>query len=801
MSVSDPAVERILSRLQKPGPCGDGWRACCPAHDDRNPSLSIRIGDRGLILLKCHANKGCSIERILAALEMTPTDLRLDRSAIAKSQNSRTQAGSTLAPFRNSPRPPKRWEDIESAATAIGRRLKARPSTHWLYHDISGDVIAAVLRFDRDDGSKAYRPLRRVAVGLASVLTQWELGDPPGLWPLYNLPAVLVASRIYLVEGEKAADALCSVGLVATTSAHGADAPHKTDWQFLAGKEVVCWPDNDAPGEAYLANCLRLLATLDPRPTAFELRLVGKPEKYDAFNWVADHGDTADLLSVRVEIETMVESVKPLDLDSVSQSKPLPVGGANHEKPKSNSTALVQLVENCATELFHDPVGDTYATIPVGSHRETHRIRSKPFKHWLAHQSFLANQQVAAGQSLSDAVSVLEGLAQFEGAEYPTFVRVAKVQERIYLDLCDQEWQAVEIDSSGWRVISNPPVRFRRAKGMASLRMPARGGSLSNLRRILKIDQTQWPLVIAWLVAAICPTGPFPILFLHGEQGSGKSNAARMLRSLIDPNTAPLRSAPRDPRDLMISANNGWIICFDNLSSISTSLSDSFCRLSTGGGLSTRTLFENDEETIFDATRPILLTGIDDLAWRSDLLERALIVRLLSIPSDRRRTEADLVQEFERARSELLGAILDAVVTALRNLPSTKLPHPPRMADFATWITAAEPALGLEPGEFLAAYTGNQIATNSLAIEASPVAQSIIELANRGNWRGTPADLLATLETGAKEQAPRQRSWPQNPRGLSCILRRLTPNFRSIGIDIQFGQSGQSRFVDIRRAQ
>ena len=111
-------------------------------------------------------------------------------------------------------------------------------------------------------------------------------------------------------------------------------------------------------------------------------------------------------------------------------------------------------------------------------------------------------------------------------------------------------------------------------------------------------------LLAAWLVAAFRPHGPYPILVLHGEQGSAKSTTARVLRALLDPNTAPLRGEPRDLRDVMIAASNGWIISFDNLSRIPHWLSDALCRLATGGGFSTRELYTDSEEVLFDAQRP-----------------------------------------------------------------------------------------------------------------------------------------------------------------------------------------------------
>src|SRR5262249_44830950 len=143
---------------------------------------------------------------------------------------------------------------------------------------------------------------------------------------------------------------------------------------------------------------------------------------------------------------------------------------------------------------------------------------------------------------------------------------------------------------------------------------PERGGSLDELKEYVNVRSDEWPLAVGWAVQAMNGAGPYPPLALHGEQGSAKSTTARVLRSCIDPSTAPLRAEPRDEHDLIIGATNSWVVALDNLSSLPPWLSDALCRLATGGGFSCRQLYTDAEEVIFDAMRPVLLTGIEDLA-------------------------------------------------------------------------------------------------------------------------------------------------------------------------------------------
>src|SRR5262249_23140300 len=193
----------------------------------------------------------------------------------------------------------------------------------------------------------------------------------------------------------------------------------------------------------------------------------------------------------------------------------------------------------------------------------------------------------------------------------------------IYLDLADENWQAVEISSTGWRLVPHPPVKFTRRRGMLALPVPVKGGSLNDLRALVNLpDDDAWILFVAWLVAALRPGRPSPVLVVTGEQGSAKSPLCRIGRALVDPTQSPLRRPPREDRDLMIAATNGWIVGFDNLSGIKPEFSDALCALATGGGFSTRELYTDNDEKIFDAMRPIMVNGIEDLATRGDLLDR-----------------------------------------------------------------------------------------------------------------------------------------------------------------------------------
>jgi hypothetical protein len=460
----------------------------------------------------------------------------------------------------------------------------------------------------------------------------------------------------------------------------------------------------------------------------------------------------------------------------------------------SQATRLVSIAETA--QLFHSPEGTAFATVAVDTHVETWPVRSRVFRQYLSREFYEAEKTAARAQSLQDALGVINAKACFDGREEAVFLRVAEREGSLWIDLGNRAWQAVEVMSYGWRIAEKPPIRFRRSPGMLPLPAPLRGGRIEELGRYLNLSsQADRVLVYSWLVATLRPRGPYPILNLLGEQGTAKSTAARVLRALVDPFAAPLRTPPRDERDLQISAKNSHVIALDNISGLEPWLSDALCRVATGG-LAIRELYSGTEETIFDAQRPVLLNGIEDIATRGDFIERCIIVYLAAIKETERLEEARFWSAFEMAKPRIFGALMDAMVSALDRVHSVHLPRLPRMADFARWAVSAEQGLGFRVGTFLNAYDRNRSNANVLALEASPVVNPIIDLmVEHAKWEGTASGLHAELRLRSSDEITRTRLWPNSARSLSGILRRLAPNFRGIGIAVSFPprQAGTGR--------
>jgi hypothetical protein len=469
----------------------------------------------------------------------------------------------------------------------------------------------------------------------------------------------------------------------------------------------------------------------------------------------------------------------------------------------SQSTQLVDLCLKSGAKLFHNDDKDAFATVPP--HHATYPVFSKPFKLWLSHLYYKQQKRNPATQALQDALNTISGHAIFSGPNIPLFVRVACLSiGTIYLDLGNDKHEVVEITPNGWTLLDKPPdaIKFRRFQSMRALPAPVRGGTLALLRPFLNVkSESDFYITSAWLLGSFHPNGPYSILCVHGEQGAAKSTLCKVLKELIDPSGAELRSPPRDERDLWIAASNSHVTVLNNVSYIPAWLSDAVCRLTWDGGYATRKLYTDNEETIFDRRIPLIINGIENMVTRGDLADRGLQIVLPAIKKEKRRDEEEFWASFGEVQPKILGALLDCVAAGLANIESVNIPMP-RMADFTKWVVACEPATGFPEGSFLTSIEQNIEHASDLVLEASIVAgplRSFMERDDKSEWRGPAKDLLYLLSQEATDRVVQQKEWPKQPHFLTNHLRRLAPNLRKIGIDVTFVRSTTEREILIQR--
>jgi hypothetical protein len=443
--------------------------------------------------------------------------------------------------------------------------------------------------------------------------------------------------------------------------------------------------------------------------------------------------------------------------------------------------------------------GRAFMTVPAESLGGYHTlpIRSRAFRQWFFNQSLSAFDTIPTSQAFNAILHYLEARAARDSRT--TNIRVpyridsrglSATPEKILLDLANPEGQFVEITPDGWQVTVQEGVPFETSSSTVSLPVPEplthpeAASLLDTLRATLNLGapaSPDWLRCLAWLLAALRPGGPFPILILRGPSGCGKSVAARILRTLVDPASSPFTPLPSSTRELLALARCNWVLAFDHVSTLTPQIAETLCRLTSGVGVAHREQSHREPLQRF-IKRPILLTVTDDWTPPPDLAARALTVTLPALTDASRRSEPEIAATIHQAFPRILGALCAAVSQALAGPPQLTS-SPTRHAGALAWAQAAAPAVNCTPHQMLEAFQSPP--------PAGPFVDAVRGLLNgTPRWSGTAAELLKLLPLG------------QNPRALSYKLNQSILPLADAGIDIQFRRlPGGAKVIDLFATQ
>lgn len=302
-------IDRVLDALRAQGgsvkQSGGQWMCTCPAHDDRNPSLSVKQCDDGRVLLKCFA--GCSVVAVTDAIGLETRDLFLNDTTATGS--SRTHAPKNPRSGNDSDgNTPKAngFEQLDDAIRVYTRSMGMHDH-RWEYHDANRNLVGVILRWNTEIEGKPGKQIRPISL----IDGRWHLRGMPEPRPLYKLPELLNSDGpIIVCEGEKAADAAIACGYNATINPHGSKSAKQADWSVLSDRDVIIIPDLDDAGDAYADDVHRLCAH------AKSVRVVDLSQ---AWAQLDEGDDLADVLSieggvtnsVRTKLDALIEQTPP----------------------------------------------------------------------------------------------------------------------------------------------------------------------------------------------------------------------------------------------------------------------------------------------------------------------------------------------------------------------------------------------------------------------------------------------------------------------------------------------------------
>jgi len=712
------------------------YTALCPAHDDKHNSLSIGYRSDKSHWL-IYCHAGCDCKDILNAVGLKMSDL-YDNTSNSK--------------------------HIESPKTYIYKDENAEPV--YFKTRIDYGIKDKTFLFEQPDGKKSLKDVHRVP---------------------YNLPNVLNSSLIYFVEGEKCADILIKNGLTATTLDSGANSVWYDYYNdYFDKKEVIIIPDNDNAGNKYAVKILEHI------PTANVIVLSDLDEKEDIYDWLKSGHNVNELGGL--------PKMNKTEFISKSSSKKTDVTKLNENIKENQTDTILSLFYENNAKLLIDSTGNYYASIAVNSHREVKRLDSEDFKYWLIYLFRNKKGYTPKKESVSQAISALSANALYEIKERtPLSVRVAKTDETFWYDLSNSDYQAVKITADGWSIEDNPPELFVRLRHQIPQVLPKSNGDIYKIFDYININENK-TLFLCWMISCFIPDIPHPMPIFHGEKGAAKSTSCALLKKIIDPSSLGVLTLQKAERTMAVNLQNHWLLPFDNVSCINEETSDTLCRAITGSGIQQRKLHTNGDDYIFTFKRCIALNGINNVARRSDLLDRAILIELSRIDENKRKENSAITKEFDKDLPLILGNIFDILSKAIKIYPNVKLNKLPRMADFSHWGYAIAQALGDLGKTFLDEYKCNYNKQNIEAINSDIVATLLIAfMKEKEIWKGKVSELLKELTYLADREKIKTKTndFPSQANLLSRKLNSLKSNFKSIGIEFKSESKSDATYITI----
>ncbi len=512
----------------------------------------------------------------------------------------------------------------------------------------------------------------------------------------------------------------------------------------------------------------------------------------------------------------------------------------------NNGKTIAQILIELASEnstLFKDEFNVPHALVKIKDHYEVLPIEGTKFKRYLFKLYYdNCDNQIPHTESINNAISILQGNAEFEGQTKTLHLRTAWADENnkdtIYYDLSDDKRRCVKITKNNWEILKNQiEILFRRYHHSIPQVEPLRrigdeidgidgmdSKLLDEFLNLLNVeDENNKLLLKCYIISLFIPDIPKPILRLQGEQGSAKSTLQELIKMTVDPSSMRTLTFPRDTNDFIQQLSHNYIVYYDNISTIPEWISDQLCRAVTGSGFSKRALYTNDDDVIYNFKRNIGLNGINIEATKADLLDRSIIVQLERISKEKRRKDEDIWKDFNKLKPGLLAFIFNILVKVLKyrndNREIRLTGGLNRIADWEEYAEIISRCMGNAEGEFQRVYQENIGVQVDEAISTSPLSMAIVELMKENEidedtgihikeieeLNDTATELSQKLndiaETKLKFPIQRMNSWPKSPSHLSRRLNEIKTNLREKGIEIETGKkdANGNRKITIRK--
>jgi hypothetical protein len=740
-------LKDILAAAKAKPHGNDHWQGCCPAHPDHSPSLSITKTD-GKILIHCFA--GCPVDDVIRSLHVKKSDL-FDGSTPARADLE------ALADYFHLP-----VADLEA-------------------HGLKDTDKGVMVPYTDADGNEATRKYRTKLWGKDKYV--YKKGGKAALYGAWHPPADVLV----FVEGESDCWVLWHNG-VAGRGVPGASSVKAITKDHIRGlKTVYVVQESDTAGRKFVGAVAKKLYDLGFAGRVLKVTMAEGGWKDPADIWV----NKLDKDGFRAEWERLIGIADQLDL-----------GDAAHDADDDDVPVLARLITlgKDHMEIYRDE----RSGMIFGSFEHRGRHVDAPMASGVVQNFLMAtwNADVGTGVRPKDVNDAVANLMTMWTHEVRTYHRVARLAEdHIVYDLGDD--RCVDITPGGWAVKPIPAdVKFIRSQDYAPCPEPKRGGSVDRMRPFIggSGSDDDFRLVLCWVLDVLKGRTAYITAALNGDPGAGKTYTTRAVKQWTDPTTrAECLDPPQDKLDLSIMCKERLVVDIDNVSKIPADLSDAFCRVATGGAISTRTLYTNADETMIRVGNPVCLNGVPDFVSRGDLRDRSIKLDFGRIPDARRIAESEFWKRFAEAHPYIMGALFDLVANGLKHLSTVEKIGGPRMMESFVWFRACETGTGLNLSD---TYRWHTDEIKRQAAEDEPLVQWVAEFMAKQpghKWRGSASELLAGLRPALVTlDTPQEKAqFPGNGRVLTERVRLNVDDFRAVGINVEFGKTQGKKVIKI----
>lgn len=354
--------------------------------------------------------------------------------------------------------------------------------------------------------------------------------------------------------------------------------------------------------------------------------------------------------------------------------------------------------------FFEDDMKEIYAMYEVDDHNEIRNIKSESFINYISSLYVKLLNDITTRDSIKNIIDFLPYFPtpNLDSEIIKLETRVAKHKDSFYYDFCNNGWDVCKINEEGWSIEKQSDPIFRRNNGQNAQCFPEKDANcFEEIFNFVNIDPKDQILFAITLVSYFIPDIAHPILMFSGKPGVAKTTSHTIVKNLVDPTVVMGQNLPKDDKSLLVQWRSQYALFYDNITTLTSSVSDIICRGVTGEGATARKLYTDNDEVYYNLRRCFLINGVNQPGTKPDLMQRTVQVDLETISKEKRKTESEIFSLFNGVKPKLLGSIFNIISRAMKIQKSIKLTEIPRLADFAIWGEAISRSIGFKDNKFL----------------------------------------------------------------------------------------------------